>query len=665
MDEDAEPKPVRGTALLVITIIIIAVSVGYVVLPRNGPAPDLRVRVAIVDSGITKDEELLTRVVAEASFINSSYGYQTADNSTEDSQPNGNPHGTYVAKILSQEAPDAAIINAKVVTTSNTATIEGIISAIQWAVEDENCSVINISLGTLPTTENGLGNIVKWAFERGVSIVAAAGNNGMGGAVGTSIESPAVYPEVIAVGAADNIGGLFDFSGRGPLWDRTIKPDICASGFYSENGVTVFGTSYATPVVSAAAIGIIEFCEENDLSWTPGMIKATLLASAIEIPREAWEAGAGLVDLDQALNLVEDSLGIQELPLIAAISPTSGPFSFERWFVNSTAHVSASVFCSDVATFAILYTGSASEWVTGPRNITLDQRGAFHFDIRVVTNVTLNDTSLEVALISPGYSNLRARFTFDVATPQARIAFDFSHSPWLIDSIYGQFRGLYELITQAGIAVEEFRSPQEILAKNLTQYDAIFVVDPCAWDYSQIDNEDTPTRVFSYSPAEIATYTDYWNAGGSLLIIGLGNSSLDLLSANELLAPFGFQLNYDQIPAVTIVVNGISSTHLITDIEEHNATSGIDSFDFNGCSVNYTGAAYSLAQTEVSFLLTNGSLSLKNRTVVAALEGAGGGRIIVSGSNFLFDNWGIRGSYQSTQNAPFALQITRWLTGII
>ncbi len=665
MDADDEPTPVRGTALLVITIIIVAVSLGAAILPPNEPAPDLRVRVAIVDSGITKDEELLTRVVAETSFINSSYGYDAVDNSTADSLPNGSPHGTYVARILSREAPDAAIVNAKVVTTNNTATIEGIVSAIQWAVEEENCSVINISLGTLPGTESQLGDVVKWAFERGVSIVAAAGNNGMGGVVGTSVESPAVHPEVIAVGATDDRNRLYDFSARGPLWDRTIKPDICAPGFYTENGATVFGTSYATPVVSATAVRLIEFCEENDLSWTPGMIKATLLASATHLAKEEWEVGAGVVNLVEALSIVENAMQSEGLPQIAALTPISGPFSFERWFVNSTAVVSASVFCSNVTTFSILYAGSASEWVTGPPNVTANQIGKFQFEIRVTANESQNNLDLEVVLISTGYSFLRATFTFDAASPLARIAFDFSHTPWLIDSVYGQFKSMYELITRAGIAVEEIRFSQELFAKNLTQYDAIFIADPCAWDYAHLDNESIPAPMFSYSPAEIALYTDYWNAGGSLLVMGLGNSSLDLSSANELLAPFGFQMNYDYIPAVTIVVNGVSSTELITDIQEHNSTTGIDSFDFNGCSVNYTGGAYSLAQIEVSFLLPNGSLSLENRTVMAALEGAGGGKMIVSGSNFMFDNWGIVGRYQSDQNAPFALQITRWLTGIL
>lgn len=665
LDTDDEPKPRRGTALLVITIIFVATFVGAVVIPRNGPLPDLRVRVAVVDSGMTKDDELLSRVVAERSFINSSYGYPVVDNSTEDSRPLNSYHGTYIAKIISQDAVDAAIVNAKVVTLNNTATIDGIVAAIQWAVDEQNCSVVNLSLGTEPFAGNPLRNVIQWAFERGVSIVAAAGNNGQSGIPGASIESPAIYPEVIAVAATDDVGGLFDFSSRGPLSNRLMKPDICATGYYAENGATVFGTSYATAVVSAAVVRLIEFCEENGLSWTPGMIKATLLSTAADISREEWEVGAGLLDLPSALDLLLNASLEDRLPLVAAITPLSGPFEFERWFVNSTARVSISIFCSNVSTFSILYTGNASAWVDGPSIITIDQRGVFEFDITPSANTSLDNTDLELILIAPGYSFLRAHFATDYAVPFSRVAFDTSHSPWAADSIYGQFKALYTLLTRSGIAVEELRTSQEIVDGNLTQYDAIFIIDPCARGYTQVGTETVLTDVFSYSLVEIDSYKDYWDSGGSILFIGLGNHSLDLASANELLDQFGFRLEYDQIPSVTIVMNGISSTELITDITEHNSTSGVDSFDFNGCSVNYTGAAFPLAQIEVNSLLPNGTIVMENRTLVAAVEGAGGGRMIVSGSNFAFDNWGIGGFYISNENSLFALQMTYWLVGIL
>jgi len=165
---DGEPTRSRGTALLVITIIIIATLAYLQTIPQTYSDPELDVRVAIIDSGINIDYELQTRVLSQKSFINSSYGYSETDNDTTDSMPGGSPHGTYIAKIIAEESPDAEIINAKVVSDGDIATAVGIVEAIRWAVLEENCSVINLSLGVGIVTTDIVGDAVKWAFELGV-----------------------------------------------------------------------------------------------------------------------------------------------------------------------------------------------------------------------------------------------------------------------------------------------------------------------------------------------------------------------------------------------------------------------------------------------------------------------------------------------------------------
>ncbi|MCK5264536.1 MAG: S8 family serine peptidase, partial [Candidatus Thorarchaeota archaeon] len=178
---DSEPTRCRGTALLVITIIIMASLVYLQSIPQTYAEPELDVRVAIIDSGINIDSELESRVLSQKSFINSSYGYSETDNDTTDSSPGGSLHGTYIAKIIAEESPDAGIINAKVVSDDDRATPVGIVEAIRWAVLEENCSVINLSLGMRIVTTDIVGDAVKWAFERGVCVVAAAGNEGQDG----------------------------------------------------------------------------------------------------------------------------------------------------------------------------------------------------------------------------------------------------------------------------------------------------------------------------------------------------------------------------------------------------------------------------------------------------------------------------------------------------
>ncbi|MFX1270319.1 MAG: S8 family serine peptidase [Promethearchaeota archaeon] len=666
MEHVSEPRFRRGTALLVISVIFVAAFAIIVIIPRSSDQPSLNVRVCIIDSGINKDSYLRPRVILESSFINTSYGYSINLNSTTDSLPLYTPHGTYVAQIIARDAPDAAIVNAKVVTSNNTATVESIVAAIQWAVEDAECDVINLSIGTYPYIQGTLRDAVRWAFYRGVTIVAAAGNDGQGGIAGTSVDSPAVYPEVIAVAAVNEGGIPYDFSARGPLRNRTIKPDIVANGFYSTNGAAgVFDTSFAAPVVASAAANIINFCEENEWSWTPGMIKAVLMSTATYLSSEAWEVGAGLLNSERAIGLVNNVAKRNRLPMVAYLMPAAGPFAFERWFVNSSIIITGSVFCSRNTLFTIIYSGTAADWVHGPATIRINQTGSFEFSIEITSNETLEGQMLSATLSSSAYSNLRTRMTFDAALPFARIAFDISHSPWLTDSIYGQFREMYSLLTSSGIAVEEIRFESDITPENLGRYEAIFILDPCAWGYRYEQGNVWSRQSFTYSQSEKDAYLGYWNSGGSILVIGMGNRSLDLESANGLLSLFGFRLNYDSIPRITIEVGGISSTLLITDLMNHTTTEDIESFDFVGCSINYTGNAYPLAQAELSFPDEYGIIHSENYTVMAALEGVLGGRMIVSGTNFMFDNWGIEGYYQSEDNDRFTLQIAYWLIGVI
>ncbi|MFX1439179.1 MAG: hypothetical protein ACFFFD_02945, partial [Promethearchaeota archaeon] len=393
-------------------------------------------------------------------------------------------------------------------------------------------------------------------------------------------------------------------------------------------------------------------------------IKAALISSATHLSSESWEVGAGLLNTRGAMNYVSDANKKNELPLVAALTPGTGPYSFERWFVNSSTIITYSVFCSSNASFRISYLGSAADWVHGPSMFELNQTGSFQISIYVQTNESQDSLNLTVMLYSSTYGYHRADMTFDAATPLAMVAFDISHSPWVRDSIYGQFREMYSLLSSAGIAIEELRYESQITVENLGRYDAIFILDPCAWGSVYRNGEVEIASIHSYSQAQKNAYLAYWESGGSILVAGMGNRSLNLNSTNELLLLFGFSLNYDQIPEVTIEANGISSTLLVTDLMNHTTTSGIGSFDFVGCSVNFTGNASCLAQVEITYLDGEGALQTENRTVMAALEGLDNARMIVSGTNFLFDNWGVKGYYQSEENDLFILQIAYWLVGI-
>ncbi|MGY5860121.1 MAG: S8 family serine peptidase [Candidatus Thorarchaeota archaeon] len=662
---DGDPIRRRGTTILVITIITVATFGFLQSIPPNYPEPELDVRVAIIDSGIDIDAELETRVVAQKSFINTSYGYLETDNETGDSRPGNSPHGTYVAKIIAAESPDAAIVNARVVDDNDQAKMVGIVEAIRWAVLEENCSIINLSLGINLVAVDIVGDAVKWAFERGVCVVAAAGNGGAEGIAGSSVESPAVYDEVIAVAAVDSNLIPYGFSSTGPLRDRTLKPDIAAWGYYANNGGTVFGTSFAAPVVSATAVKVIAHCFQNGWSWTPGMIKAALMISALHLPYEEWEVGAGFVDIHSALSYIDNAQKKDGIPLISVLNPTTGPFSFEHWFVNHSVSIPISIFASSNVTFDLAYRGPHAHWISGPSEVTFNQTGRVTLVVEVIAPDSVDDVEAWVTFVAPNYLNMRTSFNFDVSVPYKEIAIDTSHTPWAIDSVYGQFRYLSSKINELGSSVDELGPSTTITYELLSRYDAVFVMDPCAWAYIMVNNTFIESEMYSYSQAEINAYVEYWENGGGLFLVGLSNESLDLSSANALFSAFNITLNYDLVPPITIIFNGVVSTTEITKMHDHRVTAFLESFDYHGCSLNYSDNAFEIAWSEIFWTDANDTIHKENRTVLVGLENQNGGRLLATGSNFFLDNWALNNLYHSKENWKFTLQALYWLVHIL
>jgi hypothetical protein len=138
-----------------------------------------------------------------------------------------------------------------------------------------------------------------------------------------------------------------------------------------------------------------------------------------------------------------------------------------------------------------------------------------------------------------------------------------------------------------------------------------------------------------------------------------------LANANELFEAFNISLNYDAVPPITITFNGITSTTEITKMHDHRVTSFINSFDYYGCSLNYTGDVFELAWAEIFRTDENDTIHKDNRTVLVGLENEFGGRLLATGSNFFVDNWALNNLYQSKENWRLVLQSLYWLIHIL
>jgi hypothetical protein len=647
--EPAKPHKEKSSVTKIIAFLIILmviISTGLVLLVNfypNGIGPTQPVRVAVLDSGIDPDITLQSRIVAQQSFITVENGYSVADPQVTDSKPDNVPHGTLVSKQIAQ-AQNSLIINGKVLSSDGSASTLALISAIHWAVE-QNASVINLSLGGSPTLGDPTEIAIDWAFSQGVVVVVSAGNSGDNGIPGTCIESPAVYQSCLAVGALTDNNEPTYFTSTGPANGLYMKPDISALGYTTtSDGTRYFGTSFSAPRVSAVAAQLIGYSIANNITWTPGSIMTALLKGATPLTNyQAYDVGAGKVDLQGALNVIAESSSINELPAISYAFPGTLPIDYEKLFQGDTYHFNIRLFTSGTTTFSTHVESTNASLFIIDNEIMVDQIASIPVSV-IVPNSGLDQVEGTITFSSNDFGNTSVFISFSVGTPVARVAFDVSHTSWDIDTIYGQFREFYKVLVNNDISVTEIRNSTATTLAVLQEYDAVVLLDPCVYSANETNPEYVTAFSLPFSASEKQAYEDYYNAGGGLFVVGLSNSTLNVSALNEFLSWTGFSFTTDEIP------NG-SSPIAIVSIDPNLITSGVNSFDYLGATIQIPFDGHRLAR-------------YGGAPVMGYKEDAGGGKIVVTGSNFMLDNWGLLDQYSaSNDNARLVLRIVLWCAG--
>ncbi len=286
--------------------------------------------IAVVDSGISKTEDLKGRNVKDVNF---NRGYQ---NSTD-----LYGHGTFVASMIAGDgkksdgafmgiAPKSRLLNVRVSDDQGMAYESDVIAALQWIYEnkdDFDIRVVNLSLNSSVVTSYHLSPLnaaVEVLWFNGVVVVVAAGNNGT-----ADLFPPANDPFVITVGATDDKGTwsiaddtIGSFSAYGTTTDGFTKPDLVAPGKdivmylpkneklgmgkkHSSQSIDkdyfrMSGTSLAAPIVAGAVAILLQ----DEPQLTPDQVKYRLMATA----NKNWagydiiRAGAGYLDIYAAVN---------------------------------------------------------------------------------------------------------------------------------------------------------------------------------------------------------------------------------------------------------------------------------------------------------------------------------------------------------------------------
>jgi subtilisin family serine protease len=196
--------------------------------------------IAVLDTGVNRHRDLPTPI-AERSFIS---GQSPTDPISG--------HGTHVAgSSLGRNgigwAPEAQLINVKVLSNQGSGSSQGIAAGIHFAL-DNGATIINMSLGgssPFQPTQDAL----RRANSMGVLVFASAGNSGQRPPSNT-IGWPARYLESGCSGAKQQSGQIASFSSSGREMD-VVTPGqhiISASNSSTTGYRTMSGTSMSCPV---------------------------------------------------------------------------------------------------------------------------------------------------------------------------------------------------------------------------------------------------------------------------------------------------------------------------------------------------------------------------------------------------------------------------------
>lgn len=245
------------------------------------------VRVGVVDSGIFKGHQDFkgVKVLDGANYVTGGDPKDVSD---------GVGHGTFVSGLIAAAengvgiaglAPEVELVPLKCFD-SKTGSIANIAAAIYAAVDTWHCQVLNLSLGIEKESEV-LKKAIEYADNAGVIMVAAAGNllSGEHDPNGDPLNYPAAYPQVVGVGAVDSALSAASFSYRNKSVDiaapgRNLRGPLHTDAKKYSTG---YGTSYAAPMVTAAAA--------LALSANPKLTSAQVRDMLTNTVRDAGEPG--------------------------------------------------------------------------------------------------------------------------------------------------------------------------------------------------------------------------------------------------------------------------------------------------------------------------------------------------------------------------------------
>jgi subtilisin family serine protease len=215
------------------------------------------VKVAVMDSGIDYDHPDLGGCFGPGCRVSQGWDFVGDAFNADPTSPSYNPvpvpdddpddclgHGTHVAGIVGANgtvrgvAPGVSFGSYRVFGCEGSTTADIMLAAMERALADGN-HILNMSIGSAfqwPQYPTALA--ASRLVNRGMVVVASAGNNGTSGVYGSA--APAVGEKVISVASVDNVADTLPYF--------TVSPTATRIGFSAASGAPAPPTSGTSPM---------------------------------------------------------------------------------------------------------------------------------------------------------------------------------------------------------------------------------------------------------------------------------------------------------------------------------------------------------------------------------------------------------------------------------
>ena len=218
------------------------------------------VTIAVIDTGCSNHDLLKNKIIGGKNFTKEGNSRDFTDN---------NGHGTHVAGIISAEknpcftsvAPDSKLLICKVLDKNGNGTLEDVAKAVKYATS-KKVDIINMSLGSTQGSED-LHKAIQKAVKSGITVVCASGNSGDANANTDEVMYPAVYEEVVEVGAMGADFKVSRFSNSNKYIDLLALGESILSTYLDNNFKSLSGTSMATPMVTGALALLLQYAKQT------------------------------------------------------------------------------------------------------------------------------------------------------------------------------------------------------------------------------------------------------------------------------------------------------------------------------------------------------------------------------------------------------------------